>query len=266
MTLAGEAAVALGGAIAKGILKLWLKDHAVGAMVGADLVDILKSKTKDRLAREKGVVHFRAIGLKVAESLLPVFEDEGAGIDEGGLTAVALAVVGTLEKTPITSEILAARNLDPQRLADHLRKDRGKFTVGFGEVESALYDRIISESSQQIVDVASDLPAFQERNFAEVLNRLDLFLPKLDELLQITRKMYETSQKANPETNAARFERDYRAGILAIFLAHGTQGDFYEPPTFVDVYDENNPSGSKPCFVKIGDLDQDGHNDVVVTN
>ena len=111
MSLAGAAAVALGGAIAKGILKLWLKDHAVGAMVGAGLVDLLKSKTKDLLAREKGEVHFRAIGLKVAESLLPVFEDEGAGIDEGGLTAVALAVAGTLEKTPITNEILAARKI-----------------------------------------------------------------------------------------------------------------------------------------------------------
>ena len=55
------------------------------------------------------------------------------------------------------------------------------------------------------------------------------------------------------------------AGTLAIFLAHGKQGDFYEPPTFVDVYDDAIQP-SKPCFVKIGDLDQDGYNDCVVTN
>src|SRR5207302_8396549 len=84
----------------------------------ASAVDILKTYTTDRIAQQRAQRQFEAIGEKVGESLLPIFEMEGAKLDEGARTAVALAVADILNAA--TSEVLAQHNLDPVNLAKYL--------------------------------------------------------------------------------------------------------------------------------------------------
>lgn len=128
MPLTTTLAVSVGPAIAKGILKVWLKDKDILASVGATIVDLIGSRTSDVFARKKAERQFQEIGDRVAQSLLPPFESDGAHLDENGRTAVALAVSETLEKTPITAAFLLDRKLDPTDLANHLLGSRANAT------------------------------------------------------------------------------------------------------------------------------------------
>ena len=95
MPLLEAAAYEIGAAIAKSTVKFWLKDSTLGQDISSSLIDLLKARTSDRRAQRKGERQFAEIGDKVGESLLPIFEIEGARLDQGERTAVAHAVAET---------------------------------------------------------------------------------------------------------------------------------------------------------------------------
>src|SRR5215213_8685903 len=165
MTLLEVIATVLGPSIAKSILKKWLNDSTIAADLTSSLVDLIKSKTSDVLTQTRMARQFEAIGERVAESLLIVFEAEGASILENGRTAVALAVAETLDKAGIDSALLAEQNLEPRLLAEFLFRSDPNASRHFSEAERALYERSIQETSQYIIDIAAQLPHFNERTF-----------------------------------------------------------------------------------------------------
>src|SRR5437762_1232916 len=148
MSLAVTLATSVGPAIAKGILKLWLKDKDILSSVGQSITDLIAKKTSDAFAQKKAERQFQEIGDRIAENLVYLFENDGVRLDEGGKTAVAMAVAQTLEKTPITGQLLVERRLDPVELCGHLLKHVPGATTGLSESESALYERIIAETSR----------------------------------------------------------------------------------------------------------------------
>src|SRR5258708_20440040 len=113
MPLAEIIVIEVGSAIAKSILKLWLKDSTIAQDVTSSLVDLIKSRTSDVIAQQRGRRQFEEIGEKVAESLIPIFEVEGARFDEGTRTAVAYSLAEPFNPLKITSEFLLNNNLDP---------------------------------------------------------------------------------------------------------------------------------------------------------
>src|ERR1043165_1331435 len=106
----GLLTLTLGPAVAKAILRVWLKDNSVLQDVSSSLVDLLKNKGLDVQAQQRGKRQFEEIGEKVAESLLPLFEE--SGIPEDDKEAVAIAVAETISKAKIDAAVLAEKNLD----------------------------------------------------------------------------------------------------------------------------------------------------------
>src|SRR5205085_4435670 len=84
----------------------------------SSILDVLKSWTMDTLAQQHAERQFREIGEKVGESLLPIFEIEGAKLNEETCTSIALAVAETLNTA--SSAILVQNNLEPSVLAKYL--------------------------------------------------------------------------------------------------------------------------------------------------
>jgi NACHT domain len=142
--------------------------------------------------------------------LAPVFES--AGIDENGQSAVALAVADTLNTAKVDSALLIEHNLEPTELAKYLLDNRPGTTNLFSEPEESLYRRIISETSRLIVEIASQLPTFTERTFAEVLKREDSLLSITDRILEEVRHIRASSQSA--EQAVSQFEVDYRQEVV----------------------------------------------------
>ncbi len=186
MPLVEAVTIEVGAAIAKSILKLWVKDSSLGEDIASGLIDLFKARTSDALAQRRGQRQFEAIGERVGESLLPLFEIEGARLDESSRTAVALAVAEAFNKTKLTSALLAQRNLEPTDLARDVLAAHPTATDLFSAAETAFYERIIHESCGYIVDIASQLPTFTEQTFAEVLKREDQILGRTDEILYHT--------------------------------------------------------------------------------
>jgi hypothetical protein len=69
MALLEALTLQVGPAIAKAILKFWLKDRKVASDTVSSLVDLIRSKTADVLAQRRSSRQFEGIGEKVAESL-----------------------------------------------------------------------------------------------------------------------------------------------------------------------------------------------------
>jgi hypothetical protein len=204
--------IELGAAIAKSILKLWLKDSALGQDIASSLIDLLKSRTSDVRAQRRGHRQLEIIGEKVGESLLPMFEIEGARLDEGGRIAVAREVARAFSTSKLSSKLLAERNLEPTKLAKYVidAHPYPQALLYFSAAEAALYQRIIEESCVCIVDIASQLPTFTEHTFSEILKREDQLITRTDQILQEIRRVRE---QLNPKAEAGRFEIDYRLAV-----------------------------------------------------
>jgi hypothetical protein len=191
MPLAEIVIIEIGSSIAKSLLQLWMKDVPIASATSSSVVDILKSYTTDKIAQWKGQHQFEAIGVKIGESLLPLFEIEGARLDESSHIAVALAVADTFKKTRVSSKFLVERNLEPSKLKEYILTTNPTATSHFSEAETMLYRRIIDESCEYIVDIASQLPTFTEHSFAELLKREDQLLHITNITLQELLKMRE---------------------------------------------------------------------------
>src|SRR5947209_13889231 len=132
MPLLEALTIDVGASIAKSILKIWLKSD-IATDASASIVDVLKSRTTDRLAQQRARQQFEKIGEKVGESLLPLFEIDGARLDDGSRTAVAMAVAETLNTA--TSDVLAHHNLEPANLAKHLLNAHPGKSYNFSDTE-----------------------------------------------------------------------------------------------------------------------------------
>ena len=208
MPLIETLAIGVGSSIAKAILKLWLKDNSIAIDAGTTIIDIVKTRTSDKLSQRKAQREFDEIGERVGQSLLPIFEMEGANFEENDKIAIAEAVADTLNTA--TSSILAQNDLNPRGLAAYLLKTHPAEFYLFNETEGLLYRRMIQESCIYIVDIASRLPTFTEQTFAEVLQRETQILEKVDKVLQEVQHLRE---QQNPVEAAAQFELDYRRTV-----------------------------------------------------
>src|ERR1700686_3834190 len=190
MPLIEAVTIELGSAIAKSILKVWLKDSSLGDNISSSLIDLLKGRTSDALAQRRGQRQFEQIGERVGIDLLPIFERDGGGLDEGSRTSVAFSVADAINT--LSSELLAQRDLDPAELAKHLLAVHPPEKLHFNATETELYKKIIQVSCPYIVDIASQLPSFNEHTFAEVLKRETLLIEKAELILQEVRHIRES--------------------------------------------------------------------------
>ena len=129
----------------------------------------------------------------MGQGLLPVFQIEGAGLEENDYRAVAHASIDTLNAA--TAKVLAQQDLDPVSLANYLLTAFPPESYHFGEAESALYRRIIAESCTYIVEIASQAPAFFEKTLGELLARQTQVSEKVDQLSLDLQRLYQRAQQ-----------------------------------------------------------------------
>lgn len=201
MLLIETLALEVGASIAKSVLRVWLKDADIAVGASESIIDVLKARISDEATQQHAQRIFDEIGQKAGKSLLSVFQREGANLDDGSRKAIAFAVKKTLNT--VSSEVLARHNLNASRLA-HSLLAHPVAAQHFNEAEESLFSRIISESCLSIVDIASQLPSFTERTFAEVLEREDQIRQDIERVL---RRFDEIAEEKRAEAARKQAER-----------------------------------------------------------
>ncbi|MFA9477743.1 NACHT domain-containing NTPase [Phycisphaerales bacterium AB-hyl4] len=213
MSLSSYVTVTIGAAVAKALLAAWVRDHTIVNAAGGGLIDMLKAKTDDLLAQRRGHRQLSDIGERVAEQVYELFEREGASLDEPSKKAVAHGIADTISNTDISSTLLASTDLDPDHLYNILlaQKPGG---LHFGSIETHLYERALRELSTLTIDIASQLPAFSERTFAEVLKRQSSLINTADQILDEVRRLRDLARDENADLRAATFDVEYRRSVV----------------------------------------------------
>lgn len=203
--------IGVGGAIAKGILKLWMKDNPFIETVGTNIIDMVKSFGLGIRAERSTVRQLDQIAERVAENIAKVFHTEGLEIEDARKDKIAILAGKTINNVNWGAEVLAEQNLDPSRLNKHLLSyDISKEYLTLKE--KAFYKYIISESAQYIVDIATQLPSFTEKTFAEILKREDLILEKADLIIQEVQRIKGSS--GHQDAKDSVFENNYRRSVV----------------------------------------------------
>lgn len=208
----------MGTAIAKGILKLWLKDEVIALETTTSLTDILSKKISN--FREKRATErlFEEIADQVGESISQMLKKEASEISEKQLEIIANAASETINQTEINSELLVKQNLDPQLLANFFLERTGieggnpGFAFSENSEERSLYVRLLNHASQVIVDISSQFPQFTERVFGELLEGQDKLLSISKQVLNSINIIIASQEGKNLEVE--RFESDYRLATI----------------------------------------------------
>ena len=213
MPIATKLSMSLGPVIAKALLTFWLGDKAVVLSVGTSLVDLIKMKESNEVTQKKMIRQFEEIGEKVAESLLPIFENDGANIDKACLKSIIHEVKETIVNSEITIESLIDRNLEPELLYRHFISSNSRPAKHFSESEYSLYRRVLDEVSQRIIDTSSNFPQFTERLSSEILKGSRKLVESSDEILYELSLLRKGLQKENEALEAIRFEEKYKLQV-----------------------------------------------------
>jgi hypothetical protein len=206
--------VELGSSIAKAILKIWLRDHSIASDITSDLLGLIKGKTRDILAQHRAKRQFEAIGEKVAENLLPIFEAEKALLSGNSQTAIVLKISEILDNSILDARLLAEKDLEPAHLFKYLGELYPQRTKDFSREETEFFERILSEVCQNVIDIASELPSFTEQTLAEVLKRESDLIQKADLILEEVKRIRKSSEHPDESIQASLFENQYRRTVV----------------------------------------------------
>jgi len=208
----------IGAAVAKGVLKMWLKDDPIVLSASVTAADILKGKIEDIRKRNAAGRELAAIGDRSAASFEQLIEKEQTPLDEADVETIANSAAEVINNTELTADLLTQNNLDPSDLAEFFLTRTGAQggNPGLAEHDETaqrdLYKQLLLHASQQIVDISSGLPRFSERVISEILKRenriYDVALRVLDGMDKLL------AAQAGDDPDAERFETNYRQACI----------------------------------------------------
>jgi hypothetical protein len=205
----------LGPSIAKLIFNKWLGDSVLANEINTSVVDLIRKKTHDIVTQRQANRQFETIGEKVAMNILPIFEMDGVEIDEDEQRLVIKLVAENLNAVQVSPDILAKKNLEPSALASYITEKCPR-PYGLSDMGSNLYERVLNESCQYIVDIASQFPSFSEKTFSEILKRETVLLNVTNQVLDEVKRIRDSSSKELRNVYS-QFETEYRRYIIRNF-------------------------------------------------
>ena len=195
--------LAIGAAIVKSGLKIWLGDDIVIRDMSSSIVDVLRAKIAGELEQRKAQRFFEDLEVPVAERLRALRQVEFRSMPENEWTASVLAARDSFDRAQLTAQDLFTRDLDPLFLERYVRADSHLATRDLSADGSAFYDRLISEGCAYVIEIADKLPHFNAGAFAELLHRDRQLLE------MITKVLDRIPQKAQGEPVETRFATAY---------------------------------------------------------
>lgn len=204
----------LGAAIAKFVFSLWLSEPDLKVEAYSTFVDGLFQLANNRLTARKGDRQSQVIAEKAAERLGYLYEVEFKAWSAERFEPVVSTVTAALEASKITPTLLAKTNLDPDQLKQHVLKSSRKLKVGLSADELALFERMLAQSCELIIDFSRNLPAVTHRTRVEILNREDQILQAINEVALRTKQIQESQYHTPFGVNTSKYSLDYTRTVI----------------------------------------------------
>jgi len=185
--------VALSAAVAKALVKNAIGNNIAEALV-SETIDLFKGAKIKANEKRDSAARLDEIANQIAAQLSTEWQGhEFRRLDEGTRAAVPREVIAALEGSDIDTVDLLDAQLDADVLTDRLLS-RPFSERHLQENERALSRRMVREAAARLVAAAPELPDFQRRVWASVL----------DQLAELR------SSRADWEHTAAEWEAEYR--------------------------------------------------------
>ncbi|HEY9603200.1 MAG TPA: leucine-rich repeat domain-containing protein [Allocoleopsis sp.] len=207
MSVSGTLLVILGPAIAKTIFDSWLNDSPLAKAIASEIVDKLKEIIPNSSDRQNTQREIERIGQQIASQMRPIFDREMSRLDEGSRSAIQLAIADTLRQANVTNELLMSQDLDAGGLKQHLRNANPEASRDFGWAERALYDRMLTEVSDSIIQAAPQLEDFSRSFATETLQRLTQIIAADERRQDESRREVDEFEKAYRRTIARELDQ-----------------------------------------------------------
>ncbi|MER7002166.1 NACHT domain-containing protein [Dactylosporangium sp. NPDC000555] len=204
------AIVGIGAAVVKSAAKLWLGDRALAAEVAASAIDALAGRATGLLQRKKVERTFDDLADTVAERVQVYVEREFRRLPKNERLSVLEAVRSTVERAPLDNDDLFAKDLNAAYVDRHLRgfSPDAERRAGLSADGAALYDMVLRDCCEYIVQVIIALPAFGPNALVEVLRRESEIAAALEDVL---RRLPQRGER-----RAEDFETDYRRQVVNV--------------------------------------------------
>ena len=177
-----EVFIGLAAAVVKAGVKIWLKDDAV-ADASSSIAELVGAKVSGELDQRKARRFFEDLEVPVAKRLKGLRQAEFGRLAENEWNAAVLAAGDSFDGAQLTGRDLFTRDLDPLFLERKIRSGNRAATRDLSSDGTALYDRLITEGSAYVIEIADKLPHFQTGAFTELLARDRQILDRIDEVL-----------------------------------------------------------------------------------
>lgn len=203
-----DAAVALGSVVVQAAIKLWLGDRSLAADIASSATDALAARASDLLRKRQTVRMIDRMTDIVVEKLEPYLKVEFGHLPENERIAAIYAVQDTFQRAALTDNDLFAHDLNASYLDKYLRRtvpDVPRDAL-LAEAASSLYDVLLRECCEYIVQIIVTLPTFQPGILTEILRRETEIINLLIEIL-------ERLPKRQRGRGVSEFEVDYRRQV-----------------------------------------------------
>jgi hypothetical protein len=212
MALIESLTVNVAAALAKAVLKLWLKDEGPVA-IGEGVIETLKKRFEFPVARSaERLVH--DLEDDIGKRLERFISIEFPNLPDNEREAAALAVGDALGRLELETALMRA-DLDATLLERAVRTSGPDAFRHFEDQTRALADRLLRECCNYIVTLAPKLPQFDAAATKELLLRNTSILLELqsvlDQLVAIRRQPSDTRDR-----EAAEFEDQYRRDLARV--------------------------------------------------
>jgi hypothetical protein len=203
-----EAAVAVGAAVVTSAMKVWLGDRELAADPMASAVDWIAGRSTDYLQRRRLGRMFDQMVDIVAAKLARLVEVEFSGLPDNERLATLTAVRDTFELASLTDEDLFAHDLNAGYVDRALRGAVPEMPrrAGLSMAADPLYDLLLRECSEYLVQVTMTLPRFQTGALTEILRRETEMVATLEKILARLPERREGGGRND-------FEVDYRRHV-----------------------------------------------------
>jgi hypothetical protein len=232
------AAMAVGKALGHHLAQTWLTGRSAERERTRDLASLIQTRFPDRIARRRFERQIADIADQVAERLLTLCGHEYGGLRENDKAAALAEVVQTLADANLSDRAVLATDLDPTRLAAHVRAGLPRRAIEgqLGEAGARLYDVVLDECCDCFVRIVQQLPQFGPRASTETLARLSAVADQVSLLL--ARLPVRTLDAPEGTATDEAFRRRYlehASTTLDVLELFGVRVERYRPRTTLSV-------------------------------